>query len=116
MWVVVFYSAIVVAWICFLLSQVRSPRWYWGVAAAMWVASFLGAFSIGLYLLVVAVVALALATGHSLGRIKRWHHSAVAILLGTAVWAVLVLSSRWSYALSWPETWAFHWGMISVSN
>lgn len=89
-WVVVFYASVVLAWVCFLLSQLRSPRWHWGTVAVMYVASFLGSFSIGLYLLVVAFVSLALAVGHSLGRIKRWQHSAVAMLLGVVAWGVLV--------------------------
>ena len=89
-WVVVFYGTVVLAWACFLLSQLRSPRWHWGTAAAVYVGSFLGAFSIGLYLLVAALVSLALAVGHSLRRIHRWEHAAVAMLLGVVAWAILV--------------------------
>jgi hypothetical protein len=89
-WTSIFWTLSVFSLLAALMSVVRNPRWYWAAAAASWVVSFLGAFSIGLYLFVFTLIFLALAIGHSAGRIKRWWHAFAAVTVGVAVWALLV--------------------------
>lgn len=107
-WGVVFYSMAVTTLVAIALAVLREPRWYWVAVVASWVASFLGAFSIGLYILVVTFVTLSLALGHSLGRITRFPHALLAVVLGVAAWAVLV-SSVDDQLLFFPLHWLLDW-------
>jgi len=72
------------------LGAAGKPKWYWGAALSSYVCSFLGSFSIGLYMLSLTFIFLSLAVGHSFQLIRtRWHSvSAVAISLG--LWALAI--------------------------
>lgn len=89
-WSIIFYTMAAATVAGLLLGLQSNPRWYWVAAVGAWVTSFLGAFSIGLYTLVIGLIALALAIGHSLGLIKRRQHSAVAVIIGIVAWGALV--------------------------
>ena len=90
--VILFYSLTALVILSVILAIARSPRWYWLAALLAWAVSFLGGFSIGLYTLVLAVVFLLLALAYQLKLIKTPLHVILTILLGAAVWAVLVLT------------------------
>lgn len=90
-WGVVFYAMAATSLVTTGLGVLRDPRWYWAAVISSWIASFLGAFSIGLYTLVITLVTLALAIGHSFGLVKRFHHALVAVVIGVVAWAALVL-------------------------
>lgn len=107
-WAVLFYSMAVTTVVAIAMAILRNPRWYWVAVGASWIASLLGAFSIGLYLLVVTLVTLALALGHSFGRIRRFHHAVIAAVLGVAAWAVLVSTVDDLY-LFYPLRWLLGW-------
>jgi hypothetical protein len=89
-WGFVFFSMAATSLVTIMLGVLRNPRWYWAAVVTSWIASILGAFSIGLYTLVVTLVTLALAIGYSLGLVKRFHHALVAVVIGVGAWAVLV--------------------------
>lgn len=83
------------------LQAFRDPRWYWIGTLVVYVLSFLGSWSIGLYMLSIAVVMLSLGVGHAAGWVRKTWHSLLATAVGIGVWylAVNMIDDYW---LFWP--------------
>lgn len=81
------------------LGAYGKPKWYWWAALSSYVCSFLGSFSIGLYLLSFTFALVLLALGHSFRLIHAWWHSACAVALGLGLWwlAVTLIDDYWLF-------------------
>lgn len=73
-----------------IVALIGKPRWYWASALAMYLFSFLGSFSIGLYTLVFAFCLLAIAIAHSFHWIKRGSHYVFTVALAVFAWAASI--------------------------
>lgn len=83
---VIFYGLALFTVVATSLGAYGKPGWYWWAALSSYVCSFLGSFSIGLYLLSLTFVLVLLAMGHSFRLIQASWHSACAVVLGFGLW------------------------------
>lgn len=88
---VIFFGLALFTLVAAGLGVYGEPRWYWWAALSSYLCSFLGGFSIGLYLLSLTFVLLFLALGHSLRLLRAPWHSACAVGLGLGFWWLAVL-------------------------
>lgn len=85
----------------------QDTKWYWWTGLAMYIFSFLAAWTIGLYLLVFPVVLWLLALARSLGWITRAWHYVPVIILGLTVWylSVMYVDDAWLFLPFMPLVW-----------
>lgn len=88
--VAIFWGLAIFTVTAIALGAYGKPRWYWWGALTAYLCSFLGGFSIGLYLLSITFVLIMLAAGHSLKQIRSFRHTAVAIAIGLGLWWLAV--------------------------
>lgn len=92
---VVLAETLIVAFVVMM----KDTRLYWMTGLALYIFSFLAAWSIGLYLLVFPVVLWLLALARSLGWItKSWHYVPVTVL-GIVIWylSILYIDDFWLF-------------------
>ncbi|WP_301108795.1 hypothetical protein [Sporosarcina sp.] len=77
---------------------------YWLAALIMYVVSFLGSWSIGLYLLVIPFVLLMLALAHSFGWVKKGLQNVPFAIIGIILWYVSITNID-DYWLFLPFAW-----------
>lgn len=96
---VLFYLVALLAPVAIIAGAWGHPRWYWVAAGLLYFDSFLSGFSIGLYLLSLAFAMAVLALGHSLGWIRRFWHSALAVTAGLLLWwmAINTIDDYWLF-------------------
>lgn len=73
-----------------ILANVSNKNWYWVAGLCMYIFSFLASWSIGGYTLSVVFALWALAIGYSLKLIKKFYHAIIAVVVGLAVWFVMI--------------------------
>lgn len=89
---VIFFGLALFTVVATSLGAYGKPRWYWWAAWSSYVCSFLGSFSIGLYLLSLTFMLVLLALGHSFKLIQASWHSACAVALGLGMWWLVVIT------------------------
>jgi hypothetical protein len=89
-----------------LLGIASNYKWYWVAGTFMYIFNYLAAFSIGLYTLSFTFILWTFALAHSLGWIKRFRDSAVAVFIGLIIWIVVVTTVD-DYWLFRPIGWIF---------
>lgn len=96
---VLFYLAAPLALVAIIAGAWDHPRWYWVAAGLIYFDSFVSGFSIGLYLLSLSFALAALALGHSLGWVRRFWHSTLAVIVGLLLWfgAVNTIDDYWLF-------------------
>lgn len=87
---VIFWTLALFTVVAIGLGAYGKPRWYWWATLSSYLCSFLGSFSIGLYLLSLTFVLVVLALGHSFKQIHAAWHSAFAVALGLGLWWLAV--------------------------
>lgn len=91
------------------LGLTTKPQLVWFAVAGSCVLSFLGAFSIGLFTLVVTFAMLAVAVGRAFGLVQGAGRTALAAAVGVAAWAVAirVIDDAWLFLpFSLVSAWA----------
>ncbi|WP_147532957.1 hypothetical protein [Bacillus marasmi] len=76
---------IILVFICAAFFK-NDPKKYWLAGIIMYILSFLGSWSIGLYLLVFPFMLFALAIAHSFGWVKRYWNNIPFIAIGGIIW------------------------------
>ena len=87
---VIYYGLVLAVLVLAVMALRGSRRALWSTAAISYVVSFLGAFSIGLYTLVVTFVLVSIGAAQLVGWLGRPAHVAVAGTLGVGLWALAV--------------------------
>lgn len=87
---ILFVLSFVLGVITAFLAIASKPKWYWVAGLCMYVFSFIGSWSIGGYTLSMAFALWALAIGHSLNVIKQLSHSVIAVIIGLALWGMMI--------------------------
>lgn len=89
MWTFIFYSLFLIGLVFMILAMTKVENVagrYWLAGCIMYIVSFLGSWSIGLYLLVIPAILFMLALAHSFGWVnKRWQNTPFAIV-GIILW------------------------------
>ncbi len=93
--------------ICIILGFLRSSaRWFFLAAFLFWIASFLAAFSVGGYILVLTFITLALGVAQSLGWMRSPWQVLITTVVGVVLWAI-VLRWFWGPWIFWPMLFLF---------
>ena len=87
---VLFFTVLVLSVAFAVLGFLHHPRWFWGDALNSYIASFMMAFSLGLFTLLATFIFLTLVLGNELGWLDTIPHSLAIVALGTALWALLI--------------------------
>ena len=107
MWPVIFYGLFLIGLILMSVAIVKNvARMYWLAGLIMYIVSFLGSWSIGLYLLVIPFVLWILALAHSFGWVKKgWQNLPLAIV-GIILWYLSItnIDDSWLFL---PFLWLF---------
>lgn len=84
----------------------NAAKIYWLAGLVMYIVSFLGIWSIGLYLLVIPFVLWLLALAHSFGWVKKGWQNAPFVIIGIILWYVSITNID-DYWLFLPFVWLF---------
>lgn len=99
MFIILFYGLVVLGVITTIFAIMIDSKAYWLAGLFLYIASFLGAFSIGLYLLVLPFIFWTMAIAHSFHRIKKPWHYLLFITVGICLWAISIatLDDYWLF-------------------
>jgi hypothetical protein len=107
MWSFIFYGLFLIGLILMIVAIVKNvARNYWLAGLIMYIVSFLGSWSIGLYLLVIPFVLWILALAHSFGLVKKSWQNAPFAIIGIILW-YLSITNIDDYWLFLPFAWLF---------
>jgi len=76
--------------ITIMLAILSNWKWYWVAGLCVYIFSFLGSWSFVGYPLSVAFVLWALAIGHSLKLVTKFHHSVIAVIISLILCYVMI--------------------------
>lgn len=101
----IFYILFLIGIIFSITAVIKNDsRKYWLAGLLMYIASFLGSWSIGVYLLVFPFVLWILALAHSFGWVKKYWHNAPFTAIGIILW-YLSITNIDDYWLFIPFSW-----------
>ncbi|WP_153722896.1 hypothetical protein [Sporosarcina cascadiensis] len=105
MWTFIFYGLFLVGFLLMILAIVKNvARTYWLAGLVMYVVSFLGSWSIGLYLLIVPFIFWSLALAHSFSWVKRPWQNVIFAVIGMILWYISITTID-DYWLFLPFAW-----------
>lgn len=93
MWTFAFYGLFLIGLIFLVLAMIKVKNVagkLWLAGVIMYIVSFLGSWSIGLYLLVIPFVLVVLAFAHSFGWVKKGWHNIPFAIIGILFWYVSI--------------------------
>lgn len=100
-----FYGLFLIGIILMIVAIIKNvARKYWLAGLIMYIVSFLGSWSIGLYLLVLTFVLWVVAFAHSFGWVKKYWHNVPFAIIGIILW-YLSIKNIDDYWLFLPFTW-----------
>lgn len=85
-----FYVMLIIVVFLSFVGILLNRKIIWVVGAVWYVVSFLGSWSIGLYLLVLPFTIFTIALAHSIRLIKKPKHVALPLVLGMLLWIISI--------------------------
>lgn len=105
MWTFIFSGLFLMGLISMIVAIVKDvARKYWLAGLIMYIVSFLGSWSIGVYMLIIPFVLWTLAFAHSFGWVKKNWENAPFAIIGIILW-YLSFTNLDDYWLFLPFTW-----------